>query len=183
MKFKAFHIIILVLGILSVSCQKEQETATFNAQEKRISTFVTTQLSADTSFRAIYKNGTTRLVVKKGSGDSLSASGTVSFYYAGYIFSSTTITASNLFSTNYKTLADGASWALSDTTAFNILTLNMKNTDFLEGLKRALPGVKGGEECYILFSGKYGYRKRQVGTIPANSALAYHIWVESINNE
>ena len=182
MKFKALYI-SLALGILSVACQKEQETATFNAQEKRISTFVNTQLGTDTSFRAIYKDGTTRLVVKKGSGDSLSTSGAISFYYAGYVFSSTTITASNLFSTNYKTLADDAIWALPDTTAFNILTINMKNVNFLEGLKRALPGVQGGEECYILFSGKYGYRKRQVGTIPANSALAYHIWVESINNE
>lgn len=182
MRFKTITTIISII-ILAAACQKEQETATFNAQEKRISTYVTAQLKADTSYRAIYKNGTTRLVIKKGTGDSLSTSGTVSFYYAGYVFPSTTISSSNLFSTNYKEIRDAASWKLSDTTAFNILTLNIKSTDFLEGLKRALPGVKGGEECYILFSGKYGYRKRQVGTIPANSALAYHIWVESINNE
>jgi len=169
--------------LLALSCQKEEEDLTFNAQEKRISTFMTTQMESDTSFRATYKNGTARLTVKEGSGDSLKVSGTVSFYYAGYIFSSTTVSSSNLFATNNKTVADGVDWNLSDSTAYNILTINLNGSELLDGLKRALPGVKGGEECYVLFSGKYAYRKRKVGTIPANSALVYHIWVGSINNE
>ena len=51
------------------------------------------------------------------------------------------------------------------------------------GLRNGLVGVKGGEECYILFSGKYGFGNKQSGTIPANSALVYHVWVESLSNE
>jgi FKBP-type peptidyl-prolyl cis-trans isomerase len=55
--------------------------------------------------------------------------------------------------------------------------------ELVDGLRRGLPGVKAGDECYILFSGKYGFGDRILGTIPANAALAYHIWVQSISNE
>jgi FKBP-type peptidyl-prolyl cis-trans isomerase len=43
--------------------------------------------------------------------------------------------------------------------------------------------VKGGEECQILFTGKYGFGNKAFGIIPANSALVYKIWVESISND
>ena len=52
----------------------------------------------------------------------------------------------------------------------------------LKGLENGLKGVRGGEECYILFSGKYAYGKKIVGTIPSKSALVYHVTVESITN-
>ena len=39
-----------------------------------------------------------------------------------------------------------------------------------------------GEECYVLFSGKLGFGSRIVGTIPRNSALAYHLWIKSVSN-
>ena len=35
----------------------------------------------------------------------------------------------------------------------------------------------------ILFSGKFGFGNKMIGIIPANSALAYKIWVISISNE
>ena len=44
-------------------------------------------------------------------------------------------------------------------------------------------GVKAGEECEIIFSGKYGFGNDSFGIIPANSALLYKIWVISISNE
>ena len=53
----------------------------------------------------------------------------------------------------------------------------------LDGLQRGLEGVRGQDECYILFSGKYAYGSRVQGTIPARSALVYHVWVNSISND
>jgi FKBP-type peptidyl-prolyl cis-trans isomerase len=46
-----------------------------------------------------------------------------------------------------------------------------------------LEGVKAGEECEIIFSGKYGFGNKAFGMIPAKSALLYKIWVVSISND
>lgn len=82
-----------------------------------------------------------------------------------------------------KLLPKAAGWTLSDKDAFKIETINLREQSIAEGLRNGLIGVKGGEECIILFSGKYGFGNNNLGTIPANSALAWHIWVESISNE
>ena len=52
----------------------------------------------------------------------------------------------------------------------------------MEGLRKGLLGVKAGEICYIVFSGKYGFGDEIIGSIPANSALIYQIWVESLTD-
>ena len=57
----------------------------------------------------------------------------------------------------------------------------MGSDELVDGLKRGLEGVKAGEECLILIPGKYGFGKRKIGTIPANSALAYYVWVLSLD--
>ena len=93
------------------------------------------------------------------------------------------ISTSNLFATNREAIAKAAGWTLSDKDAFKIETINLREQSIAEGLRNGLIGVKGGEECIILFSGKYGFGNNNLGTIPANSALAWHIWVESISNE
>ena len=62
------------------------------------------------------------------------------------------------------------------------VTLELDKADIVEGLRMGLFGVKKGQECYIIFSGKYGFGSKPIGTIPANSALLYHIWVENIEN-
>jgi FKBP-type peptidyl-prolyl cis-trans isomerase len=61
--------------------------------------------------------------------------------------------------------------------------IKMGETQLLEGLKSGLLGVKGGEHCQILFSGKYGFGNEQFGIIPVNSALLYEIWVEAVSND
>ena len=63
-----------------------------------------------------------------------------------------------------------------------VKTLKLDDKDIVPGLRRGLAGVKEGQECFILFSGKYGFGKHELGTIPANAALVYHIKVESISN-
>ena len=135
------------------------------------------------SVYAVYQNGVTRLVTTYGVGtDSLSSHGTVSFYYAGYVLNNASLNTGDMFATNSKDVAAAAGWNLTDESVFEVKTLKLDDKDIVPGLRRGLAGVKEGQECFILFSGKYGFGKHELGTIPANAALAYHIKVESISN-
>ncbi len=169
--------------IAACSCTKKSDESTYATQETRIETFVSSQMSANDSASVVTNSGSTRLILVEGEGDTLEENGTVSFYYAGYVMTSTSISSSNLFATNREELAEELGWSLSSDDAFDILTVNLAETDLIDGLKNGLIGVQGGEECYILFSGQHGYGGKTLGTISANSALAYHIWVESISND
>ncbi len=171
-----------VLMILSVSCTKEQRKSMLTKQESNIESFTKSILSKVDTAYVVQHKGVTRVVVVPGQGDSLET-GLVSFYYAGYVLSSASLSASNLFATNSEDVAASSKWELSGENQFDILTLNIDNEDIVEGLRYGLEGVRAGQECYILFSGKYGFGKKPLGTIPANAALAYHVWVESIANE
>ncbi|MBQ7750093.1 MAG: FKBP-type peptidyl-prolyl cis-trans isomerase [Bacteroidales bacterium] len=169
--------IILILAVLALfSCAKQQQENYYASQEAQIERFV----NAAGGVRTVHNGGATRVVIAEGTtADSLAANGVVSFYYAGYILSGTSVSSSNLFDTNNENL----NWPVSDSTSFNILTVKLDEEPLLPGLKSGLTGVKGGEESYILFTGKYGYGNHSSGTIPANASLVYHIWVESISNE
>ena len=170
------------------ACNTEAVQLAYDKQETNIASFVEAQRRADETATVTYKDGVVRVVLhdtltREGlMADTLSRGGTVSFYYAGYTLSGSNVTASNLFATNHKKTADAAGWKLSDTTAFNIQTLTL-DEPLLEGLQRGLEGVRNQDECYILFSGKYAYGSHVQGTIPARSALVYHIWVNSISND
>lgn len=177
---KTILIISAAFLVFAASCMKQQTQSYYDNQESNIEKFVT----AANGLRTVQNGGSTRVVMVEGEGtDSLSASGIVSFYYAGYVLSGTSVSSSNLFATNLKELATASNWNITDTTGFAIETVKLDEEDLLTGLKNGLKGVKGGEECYILFTGKYGYGSHDSGTIPAKSTLAYHIWVESISNE
>lgn len=168
--------------VLTLSCQKESVKLMYSNQETAIENFVRSQTGADESVYAVSNGGSTRVVVKEGSGEALKADGTISFYYAGYVMGNGSISSRDLFATNKEDIAVATGWNISDPDAFRIVTVNLSETELTDGLRNGLEGIKGGEECYVLFSGKYGFGKES-GTIPANSALAYHIWVESISNE
>lgn len=173
----------LVLG-----CTKQSIQATYDKQETNIASFVAAQTKNDTTATVTYKDGSVRIVLhdtlsRTGlRADSLTQGGTVSFYYAAYTLTGSSVSRSNLFSTNHKATADASGWKISDTTAFYIQTLTLDDT-LIPGLQKGLEGVRNQDECYILFSGKYGYGAHVQGTIPARSALVYHIWVSSISND
>lgn len=172
---------ILMLCLLA-ACKGQSLQQTYDAQEKKIDAFVTAQVKNDE--RVEYNGGSVRVVLSEGTGETvLSRSGTISFYYAGYVLNGTSVSVGNLFATNSKDVADAAGWTLSDETIYAVTTVSLEDKDLLEGLRNGLTGVKEGEECYILFSGKYGYGRKTAGTIPSKSALVYHIWVESISND
>ena len=178
----------LLVALLAAACNKASTQAAYDKQETLIDNFVQARLKADTNATVTYKDGAVRVVLhdtlqREGLlADTLRAGGTVSFYYAGYVLTNASVTAANMFATNHKETADNAGWRINDTTAFNIQTLTLDD-QLLEGLQRGLEGVRNQDECYILFSGKYGYGSNRQGTIPARSALVYHIWVNSISND
>jgi len=178
----------LLFAALASACNKEAVQLAYDKQESNIAKFVEAQLTADETATVTYKDGTVRIVLhdtlrREGLlADTLRTGGTVSFYYAGYTLTGASVSNSNLFATNHKKTADAAGWKLSDTTAFKIQTITLDDR-LLDGLQRGLEGVRNQDECFILFSGKYAYGSRIQGTIPARSALVYHVWVNSISND
>jgi FKBP-type peptidyl-prolyl cis-trans isomerase len=186
MKHKFIISALAAIYLVNVSCVKEKLADTYNKQEDKIDQYIEknryVKNGGETDTLNVYYNGgAARLVTKEGEGEELTGTGSVAFYYAGYTFSGS-ISASNLFSTNHRQTAESASWTLTDEQD-DILTINLSEHELLPGLKNGLVGVKGGEECQILFSGKYGFGKKGSGIVPANSALVYKIWVESVSNE
>ena len=179
---------VLLLAAFVPACRKQSVEMAYDKQETNIAKFVEDQVKKDADATVAYKDGVVRIVLhdtltREGIlADTLRTGGTVSFHYAGYTLTSSTVSNANLFATNHKKTADAAGWKLSDTTAFNIVTLTLDDR-LLDGLQRGLEGVRGLDECYILFSGKYAYGSRVQGTIPARSALVYHVWVDSISND
>ncbi len=86
-----------------------------------------------------------------------------------------------LFATNHYLTAQLAGMTLTDPD-YSIMSVKLSDKDLLDGLRYGLAGVRAGEVCDILFNAKYGFEDEELGTIPANSALLYRIWVESISN-
>lgn len=133
------------------------------------------------TLRVVYNSGSARLVKEEGTGPGLNAGGNVAFYYAGYVFNGS-VSDANLFITNHQETAQKAKWTLTDAD-YQIYEVSMQDTEFIEGLRNGLMGVRTGETCEILFSGKYGFGNDTFGIIPANSALFYRIWVVAVSND
>ena len=176
----------LALILCTVSCMKEKREVTYTNQENKIDQYISKSMyvkngeETDT-LRVVYNGGASRLVLEEGIGEELKRGGTISFYYAGYTFS-TGKSSSNLFATNHEETATSAKWQLTDAD-YKLLTLELIDAELIQGLADGLLGVKSGEHCEILFSGKYAYGKKPYGTVPANSAVLFEIWVEGVSNE
>ncbi|MBQ5983486.1 MAG: FKBP-type peptidyl-prolyl cis-trans isomerase [Bacteroidales bacterium] len=182
MKLKSIILPVFLLLAAVCSCMKQQTENYYAKQEEAIDKFAQ-RLSP---IRTVYNDGSVRIVVKETNptADSLRKDGVVSFYYGGYLLSSSgSLNNQSLFATNSKELAESAKWVLSDSTVFRVETLKLDESNLLDGLKKGLHGVRSGEECYIAFTGKYGFGSKPSGTIPAKSTLVYHIWVDSISND
>lgn len=189
MKLKT--LVSATLAVISLtSCVKEKLENTYNNQEDRIDQYIEKNryvrstvdgVAVTDTLRVVYNGGSTRLVTKEGEGEELNSNGMIAFYYAGYTFNGS-ISNSNLFTTNHLETATSAGWELTDK-SYDILAIDLAEYELIKGLFNGLTGVKAGEECQIFFSGKYAFGKRALGIVPANSALVYKIWVESISNE
>lgn len=169
--------------LAAASCDKELD-ARYEQQEGNIASIIQSFLKADSTRTVSYQDGSTRVTIVHGSGEKLQKGGAVSFFYAGHYLNGTSLSASNLFATNYEVYARSARWDLSDTTAYTVATVKLSDSELVDGLRKGLIGVQGGEECYVLFSGMYGFAKnKSFGLVPANAALAYHLWIQSVSNE
>lgn len=201
MKIKAEIIIFTIITcFLAGSCIKEKLETTYKKQDTQIDSYLSknntarrdsTIVNADGStrdttwtdtLRIVYNKGAARLIKKAGTGPALSENGAVSFYYAGYVFKGSNVSASSLFATNHQATAESANFSITDPD-YSLFEINMADAELMEGLRNGLVGVQAGEECEILFTAKYGYGNRTFGIIPANSALLYRIWVLGVSND
>lgn len=189
-------ILAMLLCFAASSCMKEKLAATYNSQEASIDKYISGSMYVkrsgvsektgnDTTWtdtlRIVRNGGVNRLVQKEGLGEELKPGGNIAFYYAGYIFKGSK-NSNILFATNRQEIAAEKKWELTDA-SYEMLQLDLAKTRLIEGLRKGLIGVKGGEECEIMFSGQYAFGDNEFGTIPANSALLYYIWVEAVSNE
>lgn len=198
---------VLALCIATSACVKEKLETIYSKQETQIDAYLTKNMAVtrdsiqliitpnpsnpeinDTTKKTVkwndtldvvYNKGSVRMIKNEGTGEKLSETGAVSFYYAGYVFTSS---PSTLFATNHQETAENAKFTVSDPN-YEIFEADMRDTQFLEGVRNGLIGVRAGEECEILFSGKYAFGSDVFGIIPANSALLFKIWVVGVSNE
>ena len=167
------------------SCVKEQLEATYTKQEDQIDSYITKNMTVSDgeggtdTLRVVRNGGSNRLVRVEGTGEELREDGHLGFYYAGYIFNGG---PSSLFVTNHQATAEQAGWNLTDAD-YALWEINITETELIDGLRKGLTGVRAGEVCEIIFSGKYGFGNTTFGMIPAKSALLYRIWVVSVTNE
>lgn len=177
------HLAVLAVALAMFSCSKEGVDKEYAVQETNIEKIVETMLAGEDNQSVLVSNKCSqRVIMKAGEGEGLGRNGTVTFRYAGYTITSTSISSSNLFATNHEETAASAGWSLEGEGLFEPVTLKLPEAGLVKGLADGMEGVKSGEECMILFSGRYGFGKHDLGTIPANSALAYHLWVENVSN-
>lgn len=174
-------ILLFAAMITASSCIKEKLEESYNKQEEQIDKYIDSALQKNESYSVTYLDGTSRLTTLDGEGPALTKTGSVSFYYAGYTFDGS-INASALFGTNHKATAETSGWSLTEPD-YSLMEINMTDSELLEGVRKGLEGVKAGEECEILFSGKYGFGNSTFGIIPAKSALAFKIWVVGVSND
>ena len=176
-------LILSILAVFAASCSKQNLKTAWSTQESQIDSFIeslSTESDPDNPdalyvHDVIYNGGSSRVILREGTGDGLTEGGTVSFYYTGYVFEGS-ISASNM-----QTATEN-SWEVTDA-SYEVKTVRLSADDGLvTGLHNGLEGVRAGEICYILFSGQYGFGKRAVGIIPGNSAILYQIRVESVSN-
>lgn len=160
------------------ACGESALETTFTNQAKKIDDYVTKQMESHPDYRVVYDGGVVRMVVAEGEGPEAAKGDPVTFYYAGYDFSNASISANTLFATNDPDVAAASRWDISDSTLFQPVTVTLGKDPLVSGLQVGLTGVRTGEDCFIFFTGKYSFGKHQIGTIPANAAICYHIRVE-----
>ena len=181
MKVISRILILLAIVSSSTSCIKEKLEEAYNKQEEQIDKYISSMLNGNESYSVQYNDGASRLTTLAGEGPELSDEGSVSFYYAGYTFSGS-INPSSMFGTNHQASAEAANWNLTDPD-YSLIEISLKDKGLLDGVRKGLIGVRAGEECEILFSGKYGFGNSTFGIIPAKSALAFKIWVVGVSND
>ncbi len=182
MTMRHFLIPVLAFAFLAVSCGKDEAASAYSQQESNIESIVQSLTGNNDDATVDYLDGSVRVTVVHGEGEALKEGGTVTMKYAGYRVIGSSLDADNLFVTNDKDFAESSNWTVTDSTVFKTDTFKLNDETFVKGLKTGMVGVKAGDECVILFSGKHGFGKHTTGVVPGKSALAYHLWISSVAN-
>lgn len=175
---------LIAASIACASCSKSQEV--YDKQETVIDNLVQSILKSDENATVEYPGGVVKVTMSTSTSaetdPALENGGTVKFYYGGYALTSASISPSTLFATNLQELAEASGWTSVDATMFGEESVTIGKGELVKGLETGLLGVRKGDECFILFSGKYGWGKHARGTVPAMAATAWHIWVTDVSN-
>ncbi|MFA5850771.1 MAG: DHH family phosphoesterase [Bacteroidales bacterium] len=169
-------IIAILLGFLTImtGCTKQDKEIQLAQQIKDIDVFTKSQVAGGK--RLVVNEGSSRVVIAEGAGDSLMVGDSVAFDFAGYVFQSGLGT---LFETNVQEIAEN-------------LGINIYNRGFdfgkgiigksmlIDGLDKGLKGAKKGEHAYIVFPANLGFDKKDVGLVPKMSPLIYEVWIKTI---
>lgn len=175
-------LLALTAATATAACGKSDAESDFTTQDTNIESIVSS-LSADNEGSVVeYFDGPVRVTTVSGTGEALKDGGTVSFYYGVYRISGSSLSSGDLVATNSKEYAESAGWSVSDTTLYKISTVSLSDDQLVKGLRKGLVGVKAGDQCYVLFNGRYGFGKHKVGKVPGNSALAYHLQITEVAN-
>ncbi|HIZ85745.1 MAG TPA: hypothetical protein IAC04_04570 [Candidatus Coprenecus stercoravium] len=163
-----------------LSCTNQDKQLTIADQEAAIDNYVAQNFAENP---VSYHNGSVRVTIIDSSfiapPDSLVYGDTLSFFYAGYVF---TNGPSDLFSTNNKAVAAQNNFSLtdSDSTAKELV---FTKDCMVPGLVNGLYGVKERGHYIILFSAEHGFYDRYVYNIPKLSALAFEVWIEAVRKK
>ncbi len=162
---------LLAIALMTVSCEKQDRENTYISQEGMIDSYIS---SLDDSYRVMRQNGANRVVVREGSSrDSLRLGDSVYFYYSGYQFSRG---KGAFFATNDAETAEANGVVVSG----EPFKLRYGSDALIKGLHEGMAGVREGENCYIIFSAKYGYGNEIMFNLPKLTPLFFDIKVEKV---
>ena len=167
---------LLLIGTVCCfsSCTKQDREILIAQQIKDIDTYSVSIVAAGK--RLTINQGSSRLVITEGSGDSLSVGDSVFFDYAGYIFQSG---LGQLFDTNVDEISSTLGINIYNR-GFNYGKSTVGNGILIKGLDWGLLGAKKGEEAYIVFPTSLGFSNTNVGLVPKMSPLIYQVWIKEI---
>ena len=159
---KSKIIIFFIICLAAGSCVKEKLETIYQKQETQIDAYITKAMVAkrdsikleitpneedptkndttqvkvewEDTLDVVYNKGAVRLIKTEGTGPGLEEGGAVSFYYAGYVFTSS---PTSLFATNHQETATGAGFTLTDDD-YQIFEADMRNAKMIEGLRNGL---------------------------------------------
>lgn len=163
----------MAIMFVIVSCSKQDDENTYISQESSIDSYITSLVSTY-NYKVVRKSGSNRVIISSGSSaDSLETGDSLYFHYSGYAFSSG---KGSLFVTNDTTIAKANSF-VTDGVARKVV---YGNDGLISGLHNGLHGVRTGQECYIVFSAKYGYGNKVMFNLGKLTPLLFDVTVDKI---
>ena len=167
---RIIYTLVIICAMSLMSCTKQDRENTIISQEASIDSYIES-LSDKTVVR---NGGSNRVIITDGvDGTEVAVGDSLYIRYAGYIFSRG---KGALFVTNDETVAEAASFPVQEAP----MKIKLGSTELISGLSSGLLGVKEGEQCYIMFSAKYGFNNKVVYNIPKLSPLFFEIWVDKV---